>query len=187
MNNFFKTSDEQIESLCNTVLSPGFFWSRRYEYPFALKFAKDNDVVLDAACGTYHPLKFALSEICQTYACDIDDAEINDKIIFTKCNVSSLPYQDGMFDKVFCISSLEHMDLKTISAAILEFKRVLKQDGKLIITIDYPTLDPKNLLSMLNEVGFETGESVFDTEDAIKSEYFGGLLCYHIVASNNNP
>ena len=186
MNGFFKISNEHIDSLCNVVLSPGFYWSRRYEYPFALKFVEKSDVVLDAACGTYHPLKFALSDICKTYACDILDAEVNDKIIFTKCSVSSLPYQDDMFDKVFCISSLEHMDLRTISAAILEFKRVLKQDGKLIITIDYPTLDPQKLLGMLNEAGFETGESDFDKEDAISSAYFGGLLCYHIAASKNN-
>lgn len=183
MNGFFKISDLYIESLYNVELSPGFFWSRRYEYPFALRFVEKNDVVLDAACGTYHPFKFALSDICQeTYACDIVDAEINDKIIFTKCDVSKLPYQDEMFDKVFCISALEHMDIITIEAAVGEFSRVLKPDGKLIITIDYPTLEPKKLLAILEKAGLDTGESEFDQEEAIISDYFGGLRCYHITA-----
>jgi ubiquinone/menaquinone biosynthesis C-methylase UbiE len=182
VNGFFKKTDEHIESLCHMQLYLELFWSRRYEYPFALKFAEKDDVVLDAACGTYHPLKLALSDICKTYACDIADAEVNDRIIFTKCDIAAMPYQEAMFDKVFCISSLEHMNLTTIQAAVSEFRRVLKPGGKLIVTIDYPTLEPKLLLSMLNEAGFDTGESDFDRENAVISAYYGNLLCYHIFA-----
>lgn len=180
MNGFFKISDECLEKLGKTVMTTRRYWSRKYEYAFAIKFAEKNDVVLDAACGTFHPLKFALAEICKTYACDLEDAHINEKIIFTKCNIASMPYEDAMFDKVFCISALEHMNLKTITAGVCEFMRVLKPNGTLVITIDYPTLDPHKLLKILDEAGFISDESAFDKENAVTSET--GLICYHIKA-----
>lgn len=180
MNGFFKTTDEYMEKLGDAILMTRLYWSRRYEYKFALKYVEANDVVLDAACGTYHPFKFALAERCKTYACDLEDAKINDKIIFTKCNVADMPYQDAMFDKVFCISALEHMKKEIVSAAAQEFMRVLKPEGTLIVTIDCPLMDPQKLLEILNDTGFTTGDSSFDTDNAITS--LGGLHCYHIVA-----
>ena len=52
-------------------------------------------------------------------------------------NIAQLPYEDGVFDKVFCISALEHISNDGRQKALAEFRRVLKDDGMIILTIDY--------------------------------------------------
>lgn len=181
---FFKWSDKHIGELEGVALDPGFWWSRRYEYAFALEGVAAKDVVLDAACGDIHPLKLALGGICKTHACDIMTPPPSDKYEFTWANIASMPYRDKTFTKVFCISVLEHVLPDEIMLVAKEFKRVLKPKGKLILTVDYPTCDLERLYHALKAAGFKVGQIDDDKTDAVYSDYFGrGLWCYHIVAT----
>lgn len=181
---FFKWSDKHIDELEGVALDPGFWWSRRYEYAFALEGVTSKDVVLDAACGDIHPLKFALGDICKTHVCDIVQVPMSDKYEFAWANLCNLPYKDKTFTKVFCISVLEHMPPDEIELAVKEFKRVLKAKGKLVLTVDYPTCDLEHLYSALKDAGFKVGKINDDMTDAVYSDYFGrGLWCYNIVAT----
>lgn len=181
---FFKTTDKHIDELAGVVLDPGFWWSRRYEYPFALEGVKKTDVVLDAACGDIHPLKLALGDICKTHACDIMTPPPSNKYEFTWANIGAMPYKDKTFTKVFCISVLEHLPLDEIELVAKEFKRVLKPKGKLILTVDFPTCDIPHLYWALKSAGFKTNEPDMDMTGALMSDYFGReLWCYHIAAT----
>ena len=213
MNRFFKKSDLEIEKLIFD-LEPNFWWSRRYEYPFALNFVEKDDIVLDCCCGTYHPFKFELvNRATEVYAMDLEAPcthyedsvknlfNIIDKrfgknehsklkssellgVHFSSDNITKLKYDSEQFDKIFCISSLEHMDTETIKSGLLEMKRVLKDSGTIVLTIDYPTLKPETLIGLVGEVGLKiNGEYNYDLPtNAIESTYFGGKLnCYNMV------
>jgi len=76
------------------------------------------------------------------------------------------------------------MGTETIRLGLLEMKRVLKDDGVIVLTIDYPTLKPETLIRLTEEVGLKTdGEYSYDLlNDAVESTYFGGKLnCYNMV------
>ena len=146
---------------------PATWWSRGHEYEWARQFARPEHVVLDAACGISHPLKFALAQICrETHACDLD-ARIDDPVAIVadirndfgaavadqfepallqrlhrrRCSITATPYAQGQFDRVFCISVLEHLPPADRAAALREFARLLRPDGLLVLTMDHPLVD----------------------------------------------
>lgn len=181
---FFVHSDEKTDT---TLLKlPYDWWSRFYEYPWASKFVNKDDIVLDAACGVCHPFKFYLTDHCkEVYACDLDprvlsqDAILQDIAAFfgqdtanqmdtsyfqevnlQQANLSNLPYHNKQFDKVFCISVLEHMDQESMLQAFQEFNRVLKDNGLLILTFDYPDIQFPLLNRAITEAGLKFYEDV---------------------------
>jgi hypothetical protein len=98
-------------------------WSRSYEYEWRKNFVDKNDIVLDAASGITHPLRFYLADNCkEVFACDLNKDITTDiqklqlpkdiiaskytKIKNTCCSITKTPYRDNMFDKIFCISVL---------------------------------------------------------------------------------
>ena len=203
MNNRFFTTDDIKQDKLIYDLEPQFFWSRKAEYFWVLDKVKQGQICLDAACGTYHPFKFALTDKCKVYACDIEDLsyeninketinrfgieldkELYDKVKFNQCNITSLPYSDKMFSVITCISAIEHMDEQTILEGLKEFKRILKDDGKIVITLDYPTLKPDEFIELVKQVGLiiDGGYNYDLPDNAIFSDYFGDrLYCYSIV------
>ena len=72
-NGYFKQSDPHISELAGYQLPPDW-WSRGYEYPWALEYAEKGQAVADMGCGwMYRPFKDALVALgCQVYAVDGD-------------------------------------------------------------------------------------------------------------------
>jgi ubiquinone/menaquinone biosynthesis C-methylase UbiE len=154
---------------------PEAWWSRQYEYIWAGRFVANSDVVLDVACGVCHPFKFYLGTIAkEVHACDSDprivsrneivqdiknsvgekvyaefDPSLFDNVQLTLCDMTKMPYADNRFDKVFCISVLEHVDELTQLQALLEFSRVLKDDGLIVLTVDYPNVHMDSLMELI--------------------------------------
>jgi len=54
-----------------------------------------------------------------------------------KQSMINIEYPDGFFDKVFCISVIEHMEKDVVEKSMKEMVRVLKPGGKLLMTIDH--------------------------------------------------
>lgn len=189
---------------------PHTWWSRPYEYEWAKHFAHPDDVVLDAACGISHPFKFYLADRCkEVHACDVDnrivspEAILNDierdfgkeeanrvtngyfaKIQFIRANLTSLPYMNKKFDKIFCISVLEHLDGTSMLASFSEFNRVLKDDGILVVTFDYPIIHFEMLQKVVASAGlaFYSDVSFEKREDAIFTDlYQPRLHCFRAV------
>lgn len=48
-------------------------------------------------------------------------------------SMTKMPFQDNFFDVIFCISALEHLEPKELETAILEIKRIAKDDGLIIL------------------------------------------------------
>lgn len=203
------------------------WWSRFYEYPWAAQFMRADDVVLDAACGISHPFKFyALDKAREVVALDNDPRILRKEAIqadvvndfgqaqvglvtdryFTDIQYVLAPLEkmslpDKKFDRVFCISVLEHVQdwcnqyrflnrfhfLRSvvphgIPIILGEFKRVLKDDGLIVLTFDYPTINIDYFLSVLPSVGLEFAGPVDTTlpTDALYS-VDKELYCFRVV------
>jgi SAM-dependent methyltransferase len=90
--------------------------------------------ILDAPAGhgfMSHHLKQVGFDV---YACDINESGFTEHSIpFMKVDLNKvLPYPDGYFNYIICIEGIEH--LKNTWFTLSEFNRILKNEGKLIIT-----------------------------------------------------
>jgi ubiquinone/menaquinone biosynthesis C-methylase UbiE len=203
---FFSTSDKRMDKVIFPL--PAHWWSRFYEYAWAAEFCKETDVVLDAACGIAHPFKFYLADHCKAvHAIDID-SRINDymkmadeiQVVFgedarneflekelyanpefKQASITELPYKNNMFDKVFCISVLEHLPDADKQKALKEFRRVLKSSGIIILTLDYPDTTMDQIEAMANEARLKLAgdKNVIIPQDAI--HWNNHLYCFRMV------
>jgi SAM-dependent methyltransferase len=137
------------------VSIPADWWSRCYEYPWVLHNIKKGTTVVDAGCGVEHPLKLFLASRCsRVYAVDTD-ARISDftgpaNVEYRRESICSIGLPTGSVDAVVCVSVLEHMPVGLRDAAFREFSRLIKPDGRILITADIPTV-PIDTLRKLSE------------------------------------
>lgn len=208
VSRYVRQSDPKTDTLV-FPLHPAW-WSRPYEYEWARQFAQQDDVVLDAACGISHPFKFWLAEHCrEAHACDWDERILSEEAIRqdiasdfgedaarhlpehyltrlqrAQANLAQLPYASGMFDRIFCISVLEHLDTGTMLRAFREFARVMKPDGQLIATFDVPEMRPDLLETIMAVTGLTIDGKlvVEEPDDAIWSDMYGTpIRCFRAI------
>ena len=172
---------------------------RQIEWRNMLEYldSKEGERILDVACGMGElSLKIAKKGY-KVYGIDISENAISsakrlaerEKIAceFKIGSAEDLPYLDGYFHKVVCSSSLEHFkdDIK----ALKEMHRVLKTNGKVVLTTDsftYPISDelkekhreiayvvnyytPEKLKERFENAGFEMNRSKYLLNSRITS------------------
>ena len=134
------------------VADPLHQWSRQWEYPFVFSriseyAGRQGEVhILDAGSGvTFFPY-FLSSRFSNSVVscCDYDfslgepysrlNRSLPGQVQFVPGDLRSLPFQNNVFDIVYCVSVLEHTD--AYHTIVPEFKRVLKEGGMLIVTFD---------------------------------------------------
>lgn len=194
-NGFFKQPDPHIEELAGYQL-PLDWWSRGYEYSWALEYASPSMTVADMGCGwMYRPFKDALDDLgCAVCAVD------GDKRLLTQEKRPDIEYvvadftnrieeiSTGRLDRVFCISVFE--DLGDMAApALKEFARVIKPDGLIVLTFDVPYLDAPTPVypglpldkfeQSMKDAGLRYSGSVdYDKEDAVNHQEWN-LCVFH--------
>lgn len=185
------------------------WWSRPHEYEWAAQFANSKYLALDAGCGISHPFKWYLGQTCRAvWACDLDSRIIDQeemlketnldlgekaytiaKKFFSQCktihctqaSLTHLPDSLPLFDRIFCISVLEHMSSADRKLALKEFARKLSSQGLVIITVDYPSIRPETLFQEALECGLvPAGSIILETppKEALSS---AGLYIYRCV------
>lgn len=200
VSRFFVNSDARREKLIYDL--PESWWSRPYEYEWCTNFISPHDVVLDAACGISHPLKFYLAGFSdEVYACDLDarilsreailqniagdigaeaarqvEARRTTNLHLAQADLTKLPYDDESFDTIFCISVLEHLSLEDSVRAVQEFHRTLNGEGLLVLTFDYPTVN----LPLMNDVLLQSGFQYWGRQISI----FLRMLCVQICGAD---
>ena len=182
---------------------PVLWWSRIYEYYWALNIISSDireKNVYDSCCGTFHSFKFALAEFNnnKVFASDLASLDkmnilseisnyfpteieakrsiiehLEDKISWRECDIANTQYDEKMFDYITCISVFEHLDQNKQKEALIEWFRILKDDGRVLLTCDYPWINPNDILEMAKEVGFIVdGDYNYNIPyDAINIEY----------------
>ena len=98
---------------------------------------KKNNIILDAGCGTGLLMK-KLSNFGEIWGIDTSSealklAKKNNITKIKKASVEKIPFKDNRFDAIVSIDVLYHREVKNDLAALIEFKRVLKPGGILII------------------------------------------------------
>jgi ubiquinone/menaquinone biosynthesis C-methylase UbiE len=141
-----------LKANISRVLDQNSFLQRFYRMNFVkmmeativLQFLvpKKGETIADIACGRgLHSIEL-LKRGCQVFGMDKDKYSIEvAKSIAQRhgCHllvgeVTNLPYRTNSFDKIICISSLEHFE--NDEKALREMNRVLKDDGTIVLTVD---------------------------------------------------
>jgi len=119
---------------------------RRIEWRKMLEYLdpKEDERILDIACGNGTLALKIAERRCEVHGIDISKDSIDtarrlaerEKIAcqFKVGNAENLPYPNMSFDKIVCSSSLEHF--KNDISALKEMSRIIKPNGRLIITVD---------------------------------------------------
>ena len=123
-------------------------FSRQWEYPYAWSnLAGTRGRVLDAGSGiTFFPFLLAAAGF-DVHCCDGDRTlELAERfeqaasltghpVTFVNCSLTEMPYPEGTFDAVACISVLEHAGPARLDV-IGALARVLRPGGRLVVTCD---------------------------------------------------
>lgn len=175
--------------LYRTIGTPFFIRRIEWRKMFEWLYPEEGEKILDVACGGGE-LSLKIAERgCEVYGIDVSENAISSakrlseraKITceFEVGDAEHLPYPDEYFEKIICSSSLEHFrdDLK----ALKEMSRVLKPNGKLVLTTDSFTYPINNELkekhrkvaSVVNYYTHEKLKERFDISgfEMCRSEY----------------
>lgn len=124
------------------------------------KYLGSKDVILDLGAGSCNDALKISSKVKKIFCLDIDENLLNlaknsiEKVGIHNITLkhfdaeNKLPFKNHFFDKIICSDVLEH--LRNRNYAILEIKRVLKKDGKLLLVTDNPNTSWKKLLKKHN-------------------------------------
>jgi SAM-dependent methyltransferase len=136
--------------------------------------------VLDFGVGCGRTMRFFYRHCrdFELHGCDVDSSSINhlrEEVPFIKAVVSKnnppLPYGEGFFDYVYCISVFTHFTQLAFREWIAELCRVLKAGGKLSLTLHGPHAfelvdgDSERRHNLtVNEADFQIARSHFASE-----------------------
>ncbi|WP_273328085.1 methyltransferase domain-containing protein [Vallitalea guaymasensis] len=111
-------------------------------YKLAKEFVNVDDSILEAACGFGYGAAY-FSGGCKTVeALDISNENIEfgkvaypiKNITWTEGNVTNLPYENKKFDVYVSFETMEHLEEDMVEQYLKEASRVLKDEGKFIIS-----------------------------------------------------
>ena len=115
-------------------------WYEHYHrYAFAKRLIAGK-TILDAACGEGYGSNILAETAKQVTGLDIDSESIEhaslrykkNNLRFVQGSCADLPFEDDSFDMVISFETLEHLEQQ--QEMLVEFSRVLKKDGILIIS-----------------------------------------------------
>jgi ubiquinone/menaquinone biosynthesis C-methylase UbiE len=115
------------------------FIIRRILNYFVKKYFKPNSRVLHAGCGSGQ-VDEDIRELVSITGLDISPnaLKVNEKFNAGKCrlvlgDIFAMPFPDKEMDGIYNLGVMEHFSEKDIQKILKEFRRVLKDDGRLII------------------------------------------------------
>jgi len=197
-NGYFKFTDPHASDIMGHPIDP-HWWSRHYEYPWALQYAEAGQVVADMGCGwMYRPFKDALAALgCKVYAVDGDwrvlaqEERPGIELVYADMTEPIEAIEEGSLDRIFCISVLEDLGDKLIDA-LKEFYRLLKSGGLCVLTFDarhniskplgrYPRVPIRYFQEAVKKSKLKTREKfIFDKHNALFHAEFN-LCVFHCI------
>ncbi len=141
---YFRTACEGYDEFNTTE---GEHLSRRLSSAFSLAEVRPGMKILDVGCGRGEILRHAARLGADTFGIDYAEVAVNmsqqvigttDGVVPGKTGVAQadakkLPFADAAFDRVLLFDVVEHLYPWELHEALLEARRVLKPDGRLII------------------------------------------------------
>ncbi len=140
---YFRNACEGYDEFNN---SEGVHLSRRLSASFELAEVVPGMNVLDVGCGRGEILRHCVALGANAYGVDYAPVavEMSKHVIdniqgaaghtgVALCDAKKLPFPTGFFDRVLMFDVVEHLHPWELHAAMLEVRRVLKDDGRFII------------------------------------------------------
>jgi len=123
------------------LTSPKICYEHLHRYLFATKLATGK-IVLDIACGDGYGANILADFATQVYAMDIDHPQIQQaaakyshpNLTFRTSSVDQIPLPDHSVDLIVSFETVEHVDQSVQYQFLHEIKRVLKNDGLLVLS-----------------------------------------------------
>jgi SAM-dependent methyltransferase len=140
------------------------FWA--YRESFTAFVGKGTGAALDVGCGEgrvsreLKPCGYQVTAVDPVEAMIDAAREAESADEYAVASAASLPFADGSFDLVVAYNML--MDVDDVPAAVREMRRVLRSNGRLVISIVHPFADHGRFLS-----------SETDSPFVVKGTYFG--------------
>lgn len=101
--------------------------------------------ILDVGCGTGSHLELYQRYECNLYGIDLSPSmlavarvRLGDSIQLDLGDATNMPYEDHRFDLIISMLSLHEMAEQTRSGVLSEMKRVLKDDGRILLIDFHP-------------------------------------------------
>ncbi len=116
---------------------------------------RPNEVILDVGCGRGEIVKECHRIGAVAIGVDFSEAamgiskELIGAGILLRANATSLPFSDGVFDKVVLLDIVEHLDELDLTTCMTEMSRVLKKDGMVLLHTPNPWHKPLTLCGLL--------------------------------------
>lgn len=111
--------------------------------------------------------------------------ELDIAVSYHNNDMVSTKFDDQYFDRIFCISVLEHLPRYKVGVVFDEWRRILARDGFVILTVDYVTQGEQNfnIGKVLEEGGFvlQGKVNVFGTHNLPLGDPESGFP--HIIAA----
>ncbi|MEK7572831.1 MAG: class I SAM-dependent methyltransferase [Patescibacteria group bacterium] len=143
--NLIRLNYEYIDSTIDQYYRPlqGYFMRKRLELVFSQLGNKKVDRILDVGYGggTFIPMLYKIAKNIygidtMPYPAIVNKILNKEKLKKANLIVGSIfksPYKDNFFDRIVCVSVLEHFKGKQINNAVKEMYRILKPGGYIII------------------------------------------------------
>lgn len=100
-------------------------------------FNRNSSLILDVGCGTGSNIMF-LRKFGKCFGIDVSDKALtfckkNGLKTILQCDAERISFKKQSFEVITCLDLLEHAD--NIFNVLNEFKRIIKDEGKIIITV----------------------------------------------------
>jgi 2-polyprenyl-3-methyl-5-hydroxy-6-metoxy-1,4-benzoquinol methylase len=166
-------------------------WSREWEYPYAVinSETRPGMRVVDLGCGGAPLIPYLVTRLgCQAAGVDLNltatprhtlrgfnrpPEQVFPQVTWKLRSMADTGLASGQWDRVFCISVLEHVTEDLARDTLREVKRLLRPDGRAVITTDVDgshrtlTIDFRRIIALAGEAGLTLrGPSDFSVPDA---------------------
>lgn len=185
----------QISNLGLTSLH----WSRQYEYTWAIQHSNLNKehICLEAG-GAYAVFKYALAKRCKKVVCIDINQDYLDKAIKSsqRLGFSNIEFENSFiqkykteqkFDRIYCLSVLEHIENKNDRIDCLKnMFGLLKSGGELYLSFDFVVqkgsknydfyIDQNEACELLKFLGINNFVEVIHNKKLPVAEFDGGCF-----------